>query len=57
MLMEMQLCDPTKVAVIQDLINNNINEDVTYQTQPLDLRNQRTYAVRVSRVKPLKNET
>jgi DNA mismatch repair protein MSH4 len=29
------------------LINNVINEDVVYQSAPLDLRNQRTYAVKV----------
>lgn len=28
------------------LINEVINEDVTYQMTPLDLRNQRTYAVK-----------
>ena len=29
------------------LISEVINEDVTYQKSPLDLRNQRTYAVKV----------
>ena len=29
-----------------ELIDQTINEDITYQTQPLDLRNQRTYAVK-----------
>lgn len=28
------------------LIENTINKDITYQTQPLDLRNQRTYAIK-----------
>ena len=35
-------------ADIQDLIDNAINEDITYQSKPLDLRNQRTHAVKVS---------
>jgi len=30
------------------LIDETINEDIVYQSQPLDLRNQRTYAVKVS---------
>ena len=34
---------------MQNLIDEAINEDITYQSQPLDLRNQRTYAVKVSR--------
>ena len=32
---------------MQNLIDETINEDITYQSQPLDLRNQRTYAVKV----------
>ncbi|KAI9785237.1 MAG: MutS protein msh4 [Peltula sp. TS41687] len=40
------LCSPSMVGAVQQLINEQINDDVTYQTQPLDLRNQRTYAVR-----------
>ncbi|KAI4200951.1 MAG: hypothetical protein LQ346_002277 [Caloplaca aetnensis] len=28
------------------LIDDTINEDITYQSQPLDLRNQRTYAIK-----------
>ena len=32
------------------MIDATINEDITYQSQPLDLRNQRTYAVKVSRL-------
>lgn len=30
------------------LIKEVINDDVTFQKKPLDLRNQRTYAVKVS---------
>ena len=35
------------ITDIQKLIDDAINEDVTYQSKPLDLRNQRTYAVKV----------
>ena len=31
----------------QMMIDETINEDITYQSQPLDLRNQRTYAIKV----------
>jgi DNA mismatch repair protein MSH4 len=31
---------------VHDLINNYINEDTTYAKQPLELRNQRNYAVK-----------
>jgi DNA mismatch repair protein MSH4 len=41
-----QLCASENVEPILDLINDTINEDTTYATQPLDLRNQRTYAVK-----------
>ncbi|KAK5693497.1 MutS protein msh4 [Elasticomyces elasticus] len=40
------LCASENVEAIQDLISKTINEDTTYATQPLDLRNQRTYAVK-----------
>ena len=40
------LCLSENVESIQKLINEVINEDTTHATQPLDLRNQRTYAVR-----------
>ena len=43
-----QLCAPEKIADFQELIDETINEDIAYQSQPLDLRNQRTYAVKVS---------
>lgn len=39
-------CAPNQTADIQLLIDETINEDITYQKQPLDLRNQRTYAVK-----------
>lgn len=44
----MQSCSPNNYIDVQELIDGTINEDITYQSQPLDLRNQRTYAVKVS---------
>lgn len=44
-----QIRDNCRTEVVQStmqLINEVINEDVTYQKTPLDLRNQRTYAVK-----------
>jgi DNA mismatch repair protein MSH4 len=40
-------CRPEIIDPTMDLIKAVINEDVTYQKTPLDLRNQRTYAVKV----------
>ena len=34
-------------ADIQTLIDDALNDDIAYQSKPLELRNQRTYAVRV----------
>lgn len=45
-----KLCAPEKVESVQALIDDTINPDVSYSKQPLDLRNQRTYAVKVSRI-------
>ena len=42
------LCRPEAVKPLLDLINEVINDDVTYMKGKLDLRNQRTYAVKVS---------
>ncbi|CZT09929.1 related to MSH4-meiosis-specific protein [Rhynchosporium graminicola] len=39
---------PELLAPTMDFIRNVINDDVTYQKTPLDLRNQRTYASGVS---------
>lgn len=39
-------CDPNKISPSMEFIKDVINEDVTYQKMPLDLRNQRTYAVK-----------
>lgn len=40
------LCSAENIDPVQDLIAEALNEDTTYAKQPLDLRNQRTYAVR-----------
>ncbi|KAI9772293.1 MAG: MutS protein msh4 [Geoglossum simile] len=40
------LCMPAKLEGVQELINHVINSDITYQKSPLDLRNQRCYAVK-----------
>ena len=42
-----QNCAPERYSIIQALIDETINEDIVYQKQPLDLRNQRTFAVKV----------
>ena len=47
-LTESKLCSPERTADFQAMIDDTINEDITYQSQPLDLRNQRTYAIKVS---------
>ncbi|KAI9697614.1 MAG: MutS protein msh4 [Candelina mexicana] len=41
-----ELCAPTNIETVQQMIGRVINDDVTYSSQPLDLRNQRTYAIR-----------
>jgi DNA mismatch repair protein MSH4 len=40
------LCASENIDIIQELIDNVLNKDTAYAKQPLDLRNQRTYAVR-----------
>lgn len=40
------LCSAENIDPVQDLINEALNDDTTFAKQPLDLRNQRTYAVR-----------
>ncbi|KAI1911266.1 MutS protein msh4 [Ophidiomyces ophidiicola] len=40
------LCAPTQYEAIVSLLDSTLNTDVTYQSRPLDLRNQRTYAVK-----------
>ncbi|KAI9764820.1 MAG: MutS protein msh4 [Candelina submexicana] len=41
-----KLCAPTNIETVQQMIGRVINDDVTYSSQPLDLRNQRTYAIK-----------
>ncbi|KAJ4380241.1 MutS protein msh4 [Didymella sp. IMI 355093] len=41
-----ELCAPENISPIHNLIDEVINEDATYAKQPLELRNQRTYAVK-----------
>jgi hypothetical protein len=43
-------CRPENINPTVQLVAEVINEDVTYQKTPLDLRNQRTYAVKVRTV-------
>lgn len=40
-------CRSENVSPTMEFIREVINEDVTYQKSPLDMRNQRTYAVKV----------
>ncbi|KAI7082013.1 hypothetical protein KC356_g8706 [Hortaea werneckii] len=42
----LSLCVSEHVNTIKELIDQTINEDTTFANQPLDLRNQRTYAVK-----------
>ena len=44
--MLLQFCAPENITDVQALIDDTINEDIAYSSQPLDLRNQRTYAVK-----------
>lgn len=46
-LTEFERCAPTMIEDAQQLIDDAINEDTTYSSKPLDLRYQRTYAVKV----------
>ncbi|KAI4126757.1 MAG: hypothetical protein LQ347_004842 [Umbilicaria vellea] len=39
-------CTPEIIADVEKMIDNSINEDIMYSSQPLDLRNQRTYAIK-----------
>ena len=43
-----EICRPEPTQPVIDLIAAIINEDVTAMKSPLDMRNQRTYAVKVS---------
>ncbi|KAI9876937.1 MAG: MutS protein msh4 [Pleopsidium flavum] len=39
-------CTPGRIEQVQEPIDHIVNEDITFQSRPLDLRNQRTYAVK-----------
>nr|POE51753.1 muts protein like 4 [Quercus suber] len=39
-------CVPERLDLVRNLIDRTINEDTAYASQPLDLRNQRIYAVK-----------
>ncbi|KAJ5721425.1 uncharacterized protein N7483_009359 [Penicillium malachiteum] len=41
-----ELCRPAGHRAVEELINSVLNEHITYQSKPLDLRNQRIYCVR-----------
>lgn len=43
----LQLCSPRNISAVQTIIDEVINEDVNYSKSPLDLLNQRTFAVKV----------
>lgn len=43
----LQFCAPDKIDPVLKIINNVINEEATYSKGPLELRNQRCYAVKV----------
>lgn len=42
-------CHPDKISRTIKTISAKINEDVSFSKTPLDLRNQRTYAVKASK--------
>ncbi|KAJ5104169.1 hypothetical protein N7532_004698 [Penicillium argentinense] len=41
-----ELCSPAERRPVEQLLEQTLNENVTYQSKPLDLRNQRTYCVK-----------
>lgn len=43
----LQLCSPAGHRPVELLIEETLNEHITYQSKPLDLRNQRIYCVKV----------
>lgn len=49
-LIGIQWCTQEMIADVEKMIDNSINEDIVYSSQPLDLRNQRTYAVKVGHI-------
>lgn len=47
------LCRPELTAAVRELVYQNIHEDVHYVKSALDLRNQRTFAVKASGFQPM----
>jgi hypothetical protein len=45
-----QLCAPENYSRIAKLITDTLSEDATYSTQPIELRNQRVYAIKVTAI-------
>ncbi|KAL3496490.1 muts domain V-domain-containing protein [Aspergillus germanicus] len=41
-----EICAPAGHSAVTQLIEATLNDDITYQTKPLDLRNQRIYCVK-----------
>ncbi|KAJ5584718.1 uncharacterized protein N7459_004518 [Penicillium hispanicum] len=41
-----ELCCPAGHRSVEEMINQTLNEHITYQSKPLDLRNQRIYCVK-----------
>jgi DNA mismatch repair protein MSH4 len=42
-----QLCAPENYSTVAQLITDTLNADVSYSTQPIELRSQRVYAIKV----------
>lgn len=40
-------CHPNRIQMFNDMVNNVINGDVAFAKSPLELRTNRTYAVKV----------
>ena len=47
----LKICAPAGHVAVEQLIDATLNEHVAYQSKPLDLRNQRIYCVKVSRIR------
>ncbi|KAJ6028775.1 hypothetical protein N7540_004351 [Penicillium herquei] len=43
-----ELCRPAGHRAVEELIESVLNEHITYQSKPLDLRNQRIYCVKIA---------
>lgn len=45
---DFQLCGPGNYYRIAQLITDTLSEDANYSSQPIELRNQRVYAIKVN---------